>query len=217
MKRHIIEFVGTFFVVLAISLTKNPLAIGLIYLALLYIGARVSGAHYNPGITLALWLRGEFATRRIAGYWASQALGAFAALLFAYKLTGVLFLLDAASGEQTAYIGALELLLSFVLGYVFLVTRTIKLIRDTHLYGIILGCTLVGLTAFGGLINGAVAVASLVLQAIYTESSAVGTLQNFFVYALAPLMGAIAAGAAFDFLEVPAEGEFVGVEGAKNK
>ena len=41
MKRHVIEFLGTFFVVLAVSLTENPMAIGLIYLALLYVGGRI--------------------------------------------------------------------------------------------------------------------------------------------------------------------------------
>ena len=59
MKRHVIEFIGTFFVVLAVCLTENPMAIGLMYMALLYIGARISGAHYNPGVTVALWLRGD--------------------------------------------------------------------------------------------------------------------------------------------------------------
>ena len=80
MKRHVLEFLGTFLVVLAISLTENPMAIGLMYLAVLYVGTRISGAHYNPGITLAMWLRGEFSTHRIWGYWIAQLLGAFAAL-----------------------------------------------------------------------------------------------------------------------------------------
>jgi aquaporin Z len=212
MKRHVLEFLGTFFVVLAVSLTENPMAIGLIYLALIYVGARVSGAHYNPSITLALWLRGEFATHRIWGYWAAQLLGAFVALVFEYKLSGSLFTPDIAPEDQVFFICALEFLFTFVLCYVFLATRTIKAIRESHLYGIILGFTLVGLTSMGGLFNAAIGCASLVLRGIYGGDIQVHMLNNILVYIVCPLLGAVAAGFAFDYLEVPADGEFVGVE-----
>lgn len=217
MKRHVIEFLGTFFVVLAVSLTQNPLAIGLVYLALLYVGSRVSGAHYNPCITLAMWLRGEFATHRIAGYVAAQLLGAFVALLFEYKLSGSIFTPDISPEDHVFFICALELLFTFVLCYVFLATRTVKALRESQLYGVILGLTLIGLTSMGGLFNAAISIASLVLHAIYGSDIQIHTLNNVLVYVVSPLLGAVIAGLAFDYLEGSASGEFIGVEPAKTK
>lgn len=217
MKRHVLEFLGTFFVVLTVSLTQNPLAIGLVYLALLYVGSRVSGAHYNPSITLAMWLRGEFATHRIWGYFVFQLLGAFVALLFEYKLSGSIFMPDISPEDQVFFICALELLFTFVLCYVFLATRTVKALRDSQLYGIILGLTLVGLTSMGGLFNATIGIASLILHAIYGGELQIHTLNNVLVYVVSPLLGAVIAGLTFSYLEGPASGEFVGVEGAKTK
>lgn len=62
MARYTTEFVGTFFLVLIIALTvtqgfaEAPLAIGVGLTALVYMGGPVSGAHYNPAVTLRMWL-----------------------------------------------------------------------------------------------------------------------------------------------------------------
>ena len=54
MNKYIIEFIGTFFLVLIIGLTSNPIAIGLGLAVLVYMGAHISGAHYNPAVSLAM-------------------------------------------------------------------------------------------------------------------------------------------------------------------
>ena len=54
MKKYIVELIGTFFLVLIIGLTENPIAIGLGLAVLVYMGAHISGAHYNPVVTLAM-------------------------------------------------------------------------------------------------------------------------------------------------------------------
>ena len=48
MKKYLTEFIGTLFLVLIIGLTQNPLAIGFGLTVLVYMGAHISGAHYNP-------------------------------------------------------------------------------------------------------------------------------------------------------------------------
>ena len=217
MKRQILEFLGTFFVVLSASLTENPLAIGFVYLAMLYIGWRISGGHFNPGVTLALWLRGEFATHRIWSYWIAQLLGAFAALIFEFKLSGSLFIPDVTSTEQLFFIAGLELLFSFALCYVYLAVRTVPSLRDTHLYGLILGFTLIGLTSMGGLINAAIALSSLILNMLYHGEIEIHVFNNIMVYVVSPFVGAIAAGLSFDYLEAPARGEFLAVESAAER
>ena len=54
MKNYIIEFIGTFFLMLIIGLTGNPVAIGVMLMVMVYMGAHISGAHYNPAVSIAM-------------------------------------------------------------------------------------------------------------------------------------------------------------------
>ena len=62
MKKYLTEFIGTFFLVLTIGLTVlplAPLAIGSALMVMVYMGGHISGAHYNPAVTLAVFMRGK--------------------------------------------------------------------------------------------------------------------------------------------------------------
>ncbi len=214
MKRYIVEFLGAFFVVLAVSLTENPLAIGLMYLAMLYVGARISGAHYNPAVTQAMWLRGAFSTAQLAPYFIAQLLGAVAAIALEYQLSGSLFVPDVSPEDNLYLICLLEVLFTFVLCYVYLVTRTTHSFKKSQLYGLILGFTLVGLASMGGLFNPAIGVAALFLNRLLS-GAAISLGHNLLVYVVCPLIGSALAGFAFDYLEVPARGEFASVDSAE--
>lgn len=63
MNRYITELIGTFFLVLTIAFTGNPIAIGLVLTALVYMGGHISGAHYNPAVSLAIYLRKKYQQR----------------------------------------------------------------------------------------------------------------------------------------------------------
>ena len=76
MNKYIIEFLGTFFLVLIIGLTGNPLAIGLGLATLIYMGAHISGAHYNPVVTLAMFINKEIGLKEMGGYVSSQLIAA---------------------------------------------------------------------------------------------------------------------------------------------
>ena len=62
MKKYIAEFIGTFFLVLTIGLTVigagtsviAPLAIGAALMVMVYAGGHISGAHYNPAVTIGV-------------------------------------------------------------------------------------------------------------------------------------------------------------------
>src|SRR5471032_1389786 len=87
MKKYLVEFIGTFFLVLTIGMcvidpgagALAALAIGSALIIMVYAGGHVSGGHYNPAVTLAVWLRGRCALTDVPGYWISQVVGAFAA------------------------------------------------------------------------------------------------------------------------------------------
>jgi aquaporin Z len=97
LKNYLTEFIGTFFLVPTIGLTMvdgnelAPLAIGAALLALVYMGGHISGAHYNPAVTLAIFLRGRFEGGLVAPYMVSQVAGAFVATLAVSVVTGSTF------------------------------------------------------------------------------------------------------------------------------
>jgi len=47
------ELIGTFFLVLVVLPTGNPLAIGAVLMVMVYMGRHISGPHYNPAVTRA--------------------------------------------------------------------------------------------------------------------------------------------------------------------
>src|SRR5262247_4674344 len=87
MGKYIVEFIGIFFLVLTVGVTVihpgagalAPIAIGAALMVMVYAGGHVSGAHYNPAVTLAVYLRGRFARSDVPGYMLAQVVGAIVA------------------------------------------------------------------------------------------------------------------------------------------
>ena len=96
MKKYLVEFIGTFFLVLTVGMcvidpsagNLAPLAIGSALMIMVYAGGHVSGGHYNPAVTLAVWLRGRCPTKDVLPYWVAQILGALAASAVVLFLKG---------------------------------------------------------------------------------------------------------------------------------
>ncbi len=59
MRSYLMEFIGTMFLVLAVTLSGNPIAIGVMLMVMVYMGGHISGGHYNPAVSLAVWVRGK--------------------------------------------------------------------------------------------------------------------------------------------------------------
>jgi aquaporin Z len=77
MRRYAVEFIGTFFLVLTIGCTGiaaapgviAPLAIGSVLMTMIYAGGHISGAHYNPAVTLGVFLRRRCPASDVLPYW----------------------------------------------------------------------------------------------------------------------------------------------------
>ena len=93
-KKLIAELLGTFILVFAgtgaimindiaqaIGHVGIALTFGFVIVALIYSFAHVSGAHFNPAVTLAFWSMGEFNKRNVIPYIAAQVTGAVLASL----------------------------------------------------------------------------------------------------------------------------------------
>ncbi|MBM3862838.1 MAG: porin [Verrucomicrobia bacterium] len=161
MNKLITEFIGTFFLVLTIGCTVvpgaegviAPLAIGSALMIMIYAGGHISGAHYNPGVTLAVWMRGRCETKDVVPYIAAQIAGAFVAALVVGFLYGSG---EALKIESTPKAFVAEALFSFAIAYVVLNVATAKRNANNSFYGLAIGFTVVvGAFAVGGVSGGA--------------------------------------------------------------
>src|SRR5690349_3932574 len=84
MQKYLMEFIGTFFLALTIGLAAvagvagnlAPIAIGAILMAMIFAGGHISGAHYNPAVTVAAWIRGVCPAKDVVPYIVAQLVGA---------------------------------------------------------------------------------------------------------------------------------------------
>jgi aquaporin Z len=194
MKRCAMEFVGTFFLTVAISLIAHPVAIGLILMAMIYVGGHVSGAHFNPAVSLACFIQKRLEFENMAKYMLAQCLGAFVALIFFVKLTKSAFALEVV--PEISFFGPMmiEALLVLVLAWVYLAMNVSSRYKDTAIPGVVIGLTLSAIAHAPGLFNPAVAVASCVMNASAQQGC-------FIIYVVGPLLGAIGASFIFDYFK----------------
>jgi aquaporin Z len=162
MRRYATEFIGTFFLVFTIvtavlsGAALAPIAIGAALMVMVFAGGHISGAHYNPAVTLAVWLRGRLATREIAPYVAAQVVGAaLAALVGRFVVdTGPTAALHL-SGRHLAAAFVAELVVTFALCYVVLNVATSRDHPNNSFYGLAIGFTVAaGAVAVGGVSGG---------------------------------------------------------------
>src|SRR6266480_4483233 len=93
MNKYIAEFIGTFFLVLTIGCTGigagtgviAPLAIGAALMVMIFAGGHISGAHYNPAVTLGILIRGRVNVGDVLPYIVAQIAGAAVAALTVAK------------------------------------------------------------------------------------------------------------------------------------
>lgn len=195
MKQYIMETFGTFFLVLAIALTAGlghaPFAIGLMLMALVIIGGHISGAHYNPAVTIAAWLYKKISTTNAIGYIISQMVGSLLAAAVFQLLTTHLWSASSAAGVTTISAIAIEALLTSILcGVILTVTATEKFVGN-HIYGIAIGLTLtaiafVGGSLSGGAFNPAVGIMPIIYKAIGGQGLDV---HHLLIYSVGPLLG----------------------------
>lgn len=171
MKKYITEFIGTFFLVLTVGLTVNggagnvaPLAIGSALMIMVYAGGHISGGHYNPAVTLAVWIRGRISMAEAIPYMLVQIIGALVAAFAVKYLIGD-DKMPATAAANPAVVKALiaEVLGTFALAYVVLNVATSKATTGNSYFGLAIGFTVMvmaySLGAFsGGAFNPAVAV-----------------------------------------------------------
>lgn len=204
MPRYLTELIGTFFLVLTVITAVNvspglaAIAIGAVLTAMVYAGGHVSGAHYNPAVSLAVFLRGRLPGRELLAYWAAQLVGALLGTLIGKWLVvgeGPLEIPGAPGHIETLLpIAVVELLFTFALTWVVLHVATADDQADNDFFGLAIGFTVTAGALAVGPISGAA-----FNPAVAVGLSVAGMLswETIWVYLVAALLGAAAAAYAF--------------------
>jgi aquaporin Z len=197
------EFIGTFFLVLTVGCTVipgaagviAPLAIGGVLMVMVYAGGHVSGGHFNPAVTLAIFIRGRCEAKDVIPYWVAQLLAGVAAAFIAVFLVGKNGTPMEINNVPVAFVA--EFLFTFALAFVVLNSATSKDTAGNSFYGLAIGMTvMVGAFAVGaisgGAFNPAVALGLAVMKLV--------NFANIWIHIVAELAAALIAALAFKFL-----------------
>lgn len=201
MNKYIIEFIGTFFLVLIIGLTQNPLAIGFGVTALVYMGAHISGAHYNPAVSIAMLIRSEIGFNDFIKYVLAQVLGSAFAAYIVYAISSNI-VIQPNLDESVYAILLAEILFTYLLILVILNIACHPQVDGNSFYGLAYGLTvMVGIYAVGplsgGVFNPAVSIGPSIIDLI----TGGGTSQYFVWYYLtAPIIGSVLAVITFNYI-----------------
>jgi aquaporin Z len=211
MRKYATEFIGTFGLVFTVCCGVRSgngftgLAAGAVLMVLVYAGGHISGGHYNPAVSLGVFLRGRLPFSDLIAYWVAQ----FAAALVAALLAIFTIQHRASSlpihGWHTKLAALLaELIFTFALVYVVLNVATSKDHLNNHFYGLAIGFTVAaGALVFGGLSGGvfnpAVAIGGMI--------AGVFSWANIWLYLIAEFVGGAVAAVVFHLLNAGDVGE----------
>ena len=204
MKKYISEFIGTFAMVfcgtgaMTISeitggadLTHTGIAIvwGLIVMAMIYAFGEISGAHFNPAVTISFAYAKKFAWKEVPKYIIAQILGALLA-------SGILWFLFPTSEFYGATIPTLDVWRAFVLELLltfFLMLVIINVSTGSKEVGTMAGIAIGGVVLLEAMFAGPMTKASMNPARSIAPALVSGHVEHLWLYILAPILGALLA------------------------
>ncbi len=202
-QRLLTEFIGTFFLVFTIVMAvsgKAPLAalaIGSVLMVMVFAGGHVSGAHYNPAVTLAVWIRGRVETAAVAPYMITQLLAAAVAALLGNWVYPDNTAPDAFAGAAMGHAFMVEVLFTFALAYVVLNAATAKANDGNSFFGLAIGFTVLAGAISVGTVSGGAFNPAVALGVSIAKLSAWGSI---WLLIIADLIGGALAAVAFKYI-----------------
>jgi aquaporin Z len=168
MKKPLVEFVGTFFLTFTVATaavlgsggTLAAFAIGIVLAVMIYAGGHISGGHYNPSVTLSVFIRARCPAKDLVPYFVAQLAAAVVAAWLAKNVMapalGEAAKITPFVAGNTGAIVLAEFLFTFALTWVVLCSATAKATAGNSFYGLAIGGTvLVGAITVGGISLGA--------------------------------------------------------------
>lgn len=203
------ELIGTFFLVFAgtgaivvDSMTHQvthvgvSIVFGLVVAVLIYALGHISGAHFNPAVTVGFWALGEFPAKRVPWYLAMQLLGAVAASALLLGMFGKTGGLGITMPQGSAIVSLiLETAMTFLLVFVIF-GSAVHGMAVKSFAGIAIGGTIALDALFGGPISGA----SMNPARSFGPALLSGIWKDQWIYVVGPLVGAVLAVAAYKIM-----------------
>ncbi len=196
MRRYVNEFIGTFFLTLTIIVSVQSkvagvvpaIAIGAMLTAMVFAGGHISGAHYNPVVSLAMLIRKRMNTNDFTFYIAAQTVGAVLASLISAVLLSAIVGSKPDSAHDLDVFPALlaEFLGAFALVWVLQNVATAKGTEGNSFYGLAVGLTFSGLFFAFGPISGAVFNPAVAVAYCIAEMT---TWQDLWILLLGSIVG----------------------------
>lgn len=203
-RKLVTEVIGTFFLVLTIGLVVvsqlplAPLPIGAVLMVMVYMGGHISGAHYNPAVTLAVMLRRRIAGGEAAAYMLAQLGGAVLASLVVYALAGQTFVAAPAPGVPASVAIVVEALFTFALALVVLNVATAVETEGNSYFGLAIGFTVTAGAFAGGPISGGAFNPAVGIGPAMVAAALGGVpVGHVWIYLVGPLIGGAAAAGVF--------------------
>ena len=219
-KKCIAEFLGAFLIIFggcgaiavnqisqgAVTHVGVALTFGLIVMTMIYALGHISGAHFNPAVSIAFCFKRHFPAKELLPYIISQCLGAISASLMHRFLFLPCFLKSFPDGTfqygmtlpcdgifMTAFI--IEGILTFFLMLVIMAVAT-----DFRAVGQMAGIAIGGAVALAALFAGPICGASMNPARSLGPALISGEFQHFAAYVAGPILGALAAAFIYDFI-----------------
>jgi aquaporin Z len=195
MKKYIVEFLGTFFLVNG-AIFGGALGASLSLMIVIYAGGHISGAHYNPAVTVAMYMRRKLDRADLPGYFIAQFLGAIIAAILAYYVFEMQGGGDSCDGFPNGVLktALAELIGTFLLAFVVLNVATAKGTAGNSFYGLAIGGTVLAMAMTVGRYSGGVFNPAVGLGLSIQKSICWANLWMFFV---APIAGGYLAAYVF--------------------
>jgi len=210
MKAYLAEFLGTFALVFcgtgAIIINEQThgvvvhigiaITFGAIVASMIYTFGNLSGAHFNPAVTLGFSVLKLFPAKKIAPYLLSQIAGAFAASLvlkFLFPENQNLGSTLPAGNNMQSFI--LEFILTYFLMLTILFTSQ-GTEKTQQLAGLLIGAVILLEAMFAGPICGA----SMNPARSLAPAIISGNIQTLWIYLFAPVIGSLSASFSYKFL-----------------
>ncbi|MFN3330901.1 MAG: aquaporin [Caldilinea sp.] len=201
MPKYVMEFIGTFFLVFTVvtaavggwaPLGFAPLAIGSVLMVMIFAGGHISGGHYNPAVSLAVFVRGKLPMNDLIIYWVVQLVAGVVAALLASSLLGISA--SAPLAVDLTKVIVAEFLFTFALTFVVVNVATAKGTAGNSFYGLAIGFTVLSGAYAVGSISGGV-----FNPAVGTGITLLGVLDwgSTVIYIITQLVAAVVAGVAF--------------------
>ncbi|HXW86346.1 MAG TPA: aquaporin [Candidatus Bathyarchaeia archaeon] len=201
MHAYAMEFIGTFFWAMAATFTGNPLAIGFMFMTMLYLGYHVTKGYYNPAITAALFWQRQLTLEQKLRLNAAQFAGAFAAQVLFMIITGMPFSPNIAQGSVLWVSCFIEMILTAVLVWSILLAR-VQNMQNAMGFSVMAGIALLGISTMMGIFNPAIGMSIFVMK--FIKEGAADWMYYILPYVIAPGVGGLVGAKAYDwFVKAP--------------